>query len=135
MVNIEREAVWEERVVRWQASGLSQRAFAMQEGYPVRQVGLLVAPFVGGTRSPGNDAGQGARRRASGTGKKYWLFVSSERAGRRAAAIRTLLGTAKLNGLDPLHWLASVLERLSTCPNSQIDSSLPFPYSTQLEAR
>lgn len=64
-------------------------------------------------------------------GKKNWLFAGSERAGRRAAAIQTLLGTAKLNGLDPLHWLASVLERLPTCPNSQIDSLLPFPNSTQ----
>jgi transposase len=64
-------------------------------------------------------------------GKKNWLFAGSERAGRRAAAIQTLLGTAKLNGLDPLHWLASVLERLPTCPNSQIDSFLPFPNSTQ----
>lgn len=35
-----------------------------------------------------------------------------------------------LNGLDPLHWLASVLERLPTCPNSQIDSLVPFPDST-----
>ena len=35
-------------------------------------------------------------------GKKNWLFAGSERAGRRAAAIQTLLGTAKLNGLDPL---------------------------------
>lgn len=64
-------------------------------------------------------------------GKKNWLFAGSERAGRRAAAIQTLLGTAKLNGLDPLRWLASVLERLPTCPNSQIDSLLPFPNSTQ----
>jgi transposase len=53
-------------------------------------------------------------------GKKNWLFAGSERAGRRAAAIQTLLGTAKLNGLDPLRWLANVLERLPTCPNSQI---------------
>ena len=64
-------------------------------------------------------------------GKKNWLFAGSERAGRRAAAIQTLLGTAKLNGLDPLHWLATILERLPTCPNSQIDSLLPFSNSTQ----
>lgn len=63
--------------------------------------------------------------------KKNWLFASSERAGRRTAAIQTLLGTARLNGLDPLHWLASVLERLPTGPNSQIDSLPPFPNFTQ----
>ncbi len=64
-------------------------------------------------------------------GKKNWLFAGSERAGQRAAAIQTLLGTARLNGLDPLHWLASVLERLPTCPNNQIDSLLPFQNSTR----
>lgn len=64
-------------------------------------------------------------------GKKNWLFTGSERAGRRAAAIQSLFATAKLNGLDPARWLASVLERLPTCPNSQIDSLLPFPDFTQ----
>ncbi len=42
MANIEREALWQERIERWRASGLSQRAFALQEGYPVRQVGYWV---------------------------------------------------------------------------------------------
>ena len=59
-------------------------------------------------------------------GKKNWLFAGSTRAGQRAAAIQLLLGTAKLNGLDPLQWLASALERLPTCPHSQIDSLLPL---------
>ncbi len=64
-------------------------------------------------------------------GKKNWLFTGSERAGRRAAAIQSLFTTAKLNRLDPLRWLTSVLERLPTCPNSQFDTLLPFPNSTQ----
>ena len=59
-------------------------------------------------------------------GKKNWLFAGSERAGKRAAAIQTLLGTAKLNGLDPAAWLRDTLERLPTCLNSQIDSLLPL---------
>jgi len=60
-------------------------------------------------------------------GKKNWLFCGSEPAGKRAAAIQTLLGTAKLNGLDPAAWLRDTLEKLPTCLNSQIDSLLPFP--------
>ncbi len=64
-------------------------------------------------------------------GKKNWLFAGSERAGRRAAAIQTLLATAKLNGLEPLRWLSDTLEKLPTCPNSKIDSLLPFAQSTQ----
>jgi hypothetical protein len=59
-------------------------------------------------------------------GRKNWLFTGSERAGQRAAAIQTLLGTAKLNGLDPAAWLRETLEKLPTCPNSQIDSLLPL---------
>lgn len=64
-------------------------------------------------------------------GKKNWLFTGSERAGRRAAAIQSLFATAKLNGLDPARWLADTLEMLPSCPNSKIDSLLPFANSTQ----
>ena len=58
-------------------------------------------------------------------GKKNWLFAGSERAGCRAAAIQSLLATAKLNGLEPLAWLTSTLEKLPTWPNSRIDELLP----------
>ena len=59
-------------------------------------------------------------------GKKNWLFAGSERAGQRAAAIQTLLGTAKLNGLDSAAWLRDTLEKLPTWPNSRIDELLPL---------
>jgi len=42
--------------------------------------------------------------------RKNWLFTGSERAGQCAAAIQTLIGTAKLNGLDPAAWLRDTLE-------------------------
>ena len=59
-------------------------------------------------------------------GKKNSLFTGSERAGKRAAAIQSLLATAKLNGLEPAAWLRETLEKLPTCLNSQIDSLLPL---------
>ena len=59
-------------------------------------------------------------------GKKNWVFAGSERAGRRAAAIQSLLGTARLNGLDPLAWLKETLEKLPSWPNSRIDELLPL---------
>jgi transposase len=62
-------------------------------------------------------------------GKKNWLFAGSERAGRRAAVIQTLLGTAKLNGLDPAAWLTDTLEKLPTWPNSRIDELLPLRFA------
>ena len=59
-------------------------------------------------------------------GKKNWLFAGSERAGQRAAVIQSLLGTAKLNNLNPAEWLKDTLEKLPTWPNSRIDELLPF---------
>lgn len=59
-------------------------------------------------------------------GKKNWLFAGSERAGKRAAAIQTLLGTARLNGLDAHTWLKDTLEKLPAWPNSRIDELLPL---------
>ncbi|BBB70164.1 hypothetical protein UNDYM_5911 (plasmid) [Undibacterium sp. YM2] len=91
----------------------------------------LVRYIDSGTLPIDNNAVENAIRPIA-IGKKNWLFAGSERAGRRAAAIQTLLCTARLNGLDPMQWLTSVLERLPTCPNNQIDSLLPFPNSTQL---
>ncbi len=58
--------------------------------------------------------------------KKNWLFTGSERAGKRAAAIQTLLGTANLNGLNPAEWLRGTLEKLPTWPNNRIDELLPL---------
>lgn len=59
-------------------------------------------------------------------GKKNWLFAGSERAGKRAAAIQSLIGTARLNGLDPAAWLRDTLEKLPAWPNSRIDELLPL---------
>lgn len=59
-------------------------------------------------------------------GKKNWLFTGSERADIRAAAIQSLLGTAKLNGLNPAAWLKETLEKLPVWPNSRIDELLPL---------
>jgi hypothetical protein len=49
-------------------------------------------------------------------GEKNWLFTGFERAGQRAAAIQTLLGTAKLNGLNPAEWLKDPLENSGLGP-------------------
>ena len=64
-------------------------------------------------------------------GKKNWLFTGSEQAGRRAAAIQSLLATAKLNGLDPYAWIKDTLEKLPTWPNSRLDELVPLHPLTQ----
>lgn len=59
-------------------------------------------------------------------GRKNWLFMGSERAGKRAAVIQSLMGAAKLNGLDPAAWLKDTLEKLPAWPNSRLDELLPL---------
>ena len=59
-------------------------------------------------------------------GRKSWLFAGSDRGGRRAAAIYSLIVTAKLNDVDPQAWLADVLARIATHPSSRIDELLPW---------
>ena len=58
-------------------------------------------------------------------GRKNWLFAGSERAGQRAAAIMSLLATAKANGHDPHAWLTDVLTRLPTTLDRDIGTLLP----------
>ena len=58
-------------------------------------------------------------------GRNNWLFAGSLLAGQRAAAVMSLIQSAKLNGHDPYAYLKDVLTRLPTQKNSQIDELLP----------
>jgi transposase len=64
-------------------------------------------------------------------GRKNWLFAGSERSGKRAAAIMSLVQSAKLNGHDPYQYLNDVLMRLPTQKNSRIDELLPHNWTPQ----
>jgi transposase len=59
-------------------------------------------------------------------GRKSWLFAGSDRGGQRAAAMYSLIATAKLNGVDPQAWLADVLRRIGDHPASHLDELLPW---------
>ena len=59
-------------------------------------------------------------------GRANWLFAGSLRAGQRAAAIMSLVHTARINGHDPYAYLKDVLERLPTHPASRIEELLPY---------
>ena len=65
------------------------------------------------------------RIRPIALGRKNWLFAGSLRAGKRAAAIMSLIQSAKLNGHDPFTYLKDVLSRLPTQPYSKITELLP----------
>ena len=65
------------------------------------------------------------RIRPIALGRSNWLFAGSLRAGKRAAAIMSLIQSARLNGHDPYRYLKDVLDRLPTQPASRIDELLP----------
>ena len=58
-------------------------------------------------------------------GRSNWLFAGSLRAGKRAAAIMSLLHSARINGHDPYAYIKDVLDRLPTQPASRIAELLP----------
>ena len=64
-------------------------------------------------------------------GTRNWLFAGSDRCGARAAAMYTLIGTAKLNGVDPQAWLADALGRIAGTPQSRLDELLPWNWTPE----
>ena len=68
-------------------------------------------------------------------GRKSWLFAGSDRGGQRAAAIYSLIVTAKLNDVDPQAWLADVLARIAGHSAHRIDELLPWNWRPRSAAR
>ena len=64
-------------------------------------------------------------------GRKSWLFCGSDRGGQRAAAMYSLIVTAKMNGVDPQAWLADVLARIAAHPAHRLDELLPWHWKPQ----
>ena len=64
--------------------------------------------------------------------RKNFLFAGSDSGGDRAAATYTLIGTAKLCGLDSQPYLQSVLERIADHPINRVDDLLPWNVASQL---
>jgi transposase len=63
-------------------------------------------------------------------GRKSWLFAGSDRGADRAAAMTTLIMTAKLNDVDPLAWLADVLARIADMPQRKLAELLPWNWQS-----
>jgi len=72
--------------------------------------------------------------RAVALGRKNYLFAGSDRGGDRAATFYSLIGTAKLNGLNPEAYLRYVLERIADHPITRIQELLPWHLTTMLTA-
>src|SRR3954452_13022630 len=81
------------------------------------------------TSRPRNDPSRGTHRLLTALGRRAWLFAGSDRGAARAAAMATLITTAKLNAVDPQAWLADVLARLPAHPARRIDELLPWTWA------
>ncbi len=80
-----------------------------------------------------NNAAERALRGAA-LGRRSWLFAGSDRGGERAAAMYSLIVTAKLNDVDPCAWLADVLARIADHPASRVHELLPWHWKKAQDA-
>jgi hypothetical protein len=66
-------------------------------------------------------------------GRKNYLFAGADCGGERAAAIYSLIGTAKLNGIDPQAYLRYVLTHIADHPVNHVDELLPWNLNSKLD--
>jgi transposase len=85
---------------------------------------LILRPFLDSCQSL--TAGWIIGERQVALGRKNYLFAGSDSGGERAAAIYSLLGSAKLNGTDPQAYLRHVLARIADHPINRIAELLPW---------
>ena len=79
-----------------------------------------------------NNAAERALR-AIAIGRKNYLFMGADSGGQRAASLYSLIGTAKLNGLDPAFYLRTVLAKITEHPINRIGELLPWSIAASLQ--
>jgi hypothetical protein len=99
-------------------------AIAKAIDYSLKRWAALVRFADDGHLPPDNNHIEN-RIRPIALGRSNWLFAGSLRGGQRAAAVISLIQSAKLNRHDPYAYLKDVLERLPTHPASRIEELLP----------
>jgi transposase len=97
--------------------------------YSVNRWGALVRYLDDGALPADNNWAEN-RIRPVALGRNNWLFAGSLRAGKRAAAVMSLIQSAKLNGVDPWAYLTDVIARLPSLPASRIAELLPHRWRT-----
>jgi len=111
------------REQRRKLSASNQVAKAIQ--YSLNRWAALTRFLDDGRLCMSNNAAERALRGIA-VGRHNWTFAGSDEGGRRAAAIYTLVETAKLNDIDPQAWLTDVMARLPDHPAKRIDELLPW---------
>lgn len=113
----------------WMGETLSQVSakspMALAIGYSLSNWTALTN-FVGDGRIDAHNNTAERALRGVAIGRKNYLHVGSDAGGQTAAVMYTLLGTAKLNGINPQRYLRHVLERIADHPSNRIDELLPW---------
>jgi hypothetical protein len=104
-------------------SGKSDLAGAIR--YALTRWEALTRYLADGRLEPDNNPVERAIRPLT-LGRKNWLFAGSDEGGQRAAAVASLIGTARLNGIDPEAYLRDVLERIADHPVNRVADLLPW---------
>jgi transposase len=122
---------------RWLNATLAQVSakspMALAIGYTMSNWRALVRFVDDGRIEAHNNIAERALRGVA-IGRKNYLHLGSDSGGERAAVIYSLLGTAKLNGLNPRAYLRHVLDRIAEHPINRIDELLPWAVAGQINA-
>lgn len=114
--------------------GLSQKsALAEAIRYALKLWPALIHYAGDGRIEIDNNAAERSLR-AIAVGRKNYLFAGSDAGGERAAAIYSLIGSARLNGIDPEAYLRFVIERIADHPVNRVAELLPWAVASQISA-
>ncbi len=94
-------------------------------GYTLRNWRALIRYTEDGVLLPDNNMLESALRPIA-MGRKAYLFTAATRGGHVAATMYSLIGTCKLNGIEPYAYLKDVLQRLPAHPVNRVAELLPF---------
>jgi transposase len=120
---------WMEKTLR-SLSSKSETAGAIR--YALSRWRALTRYTEDGHLEIDNSAAERALR-AVALGRKNYLFAGSDSGGERAAAMYSLIGSAKLNGLDPEFYLRTVLAKIADHPIRRIEELLPWNIAAQFQ--
>jgi len=111
---------------------LSQKSgLASAIGYALNHWQALIRYISDGRIEIDNNAAERALR-AVVLGRKNFLFAGSDAGGERAAALYSLIGSARLNGLDPEAYLRFVIARIADYPVNRVSDLLPWNVAAQI---
>jgi hypothetical protein len=135
---VERAAPLLEELHAWLSETLvrvsAKSDLAQAIGYTLAHWKALTRYCEDGRIEIDNNAAERALRGVS-LGRKNYLFFGSDAGGERAAAIYSLVETAKLNGIDPEAYLREVFERIADHPINRIEELLPWNIGRRVDAQ